>query len=471
MARHGRYVETSRSESTYTRRRHTTRTTPRHIKQIAPSVPSGPAESDAAFARRLRQGSYVEEGMRRERRKKRMVLAAVVVVALCIALAVGIFVYFKTTDTNLSLADSTAASSLVAQTPDEPYYVLCSADLRDPAYATSRPEDIASVLVRVDESARALTLLTIPAVVELTFPNGEAHTLADAYDQYSDGDIVTAIAGFAGVGISHYLTTDAASIADLAEALGGVNMNLTQEVDDPVAGHIVLYAGDVTLDGPSAEVLVRATNLSGGFEAAASNRVAFTWSLISQALGEEGLGFASVVSDVSRFIDTDYSTSDLMSIAEILRPLETVTLYECTVPYTATRSASGEVYSYRVSEAEWASILEAFQNGDDPNQALAVNSVVASEVSVEVRNGTSINGAAASLGQMLSQLGYNVIGTGNTNDATTYPETLIIYTDPAYAEAAKAIVSQAGIGRVVNGGDFYSSEANVIAIIGTDWAG
>lgn len=52
-----------------------------------------------------------------------------------------------------------------------------------------------------------------------------------------------------------------------------------------------------------------------------------------------------------------------------------------------------------------------------------------------------------------------------------YPETLVIYKDEAFEIAAKAIVSDLSAGRVVNGGDFYTFDTNVLVIIGTDWIG
>ena len=43
--------------------------------------------------------------------------------------------------------------------------------------------------------------------------------------------------------------------------------------------------------------------------------------------------------------------------------------------------------------------------------------------------------------------------------------------DEAFEIAAKAIVSDLSAGRVVNGGDFYTFDTNVLVIIGTDWIG
>ena len=44
-----------------------------------------------------------------------------------------------------------------------------------------------------------------------------------------------------------------------------------------------------------------------------------------------------------------------------------------------------------------------------------------------------------------------------------------IYKDEAFEIAAKAIVSDLAAGRVVNGGDFYTFDTDVLVIIGQDW--
>ncbi|WP_165174124.1 hypothetical protein [Adlercreutzia sp. ZJ242] len=41
--------------------------------------------------------------------------------------------------------------------------------------------------------------------------------------------------------------------------------------------------------------------------------------------------------------------------------------------------------------------------------------------------------------------------------------------DGAYEGAAKAVARAASGGRVINGGDFYTFDTNVLVIIGKDW--
>ena len=115
-------------------------------------------------------------------------------------------------------------------------------------------------------------------------------------------------------------------------------------------------------------------------------------------------------------------------------------------------------------------MLARIEAGEDPNAIdSTAEGVDPDMVTVEVRNGTNTAGAAAKLGEMLAGYGYEILGVGNTDDGTIYPETLIVYTNGESEGAAKAIVAEMGSGRVVNGGDYYSSDADVIAIIGLDW--
>jgi len=58
------------------------------------------------------------------------VVVAILCAILVVALAVGVFAFFRTTDSNLALADSNAAEARVAGKDGEPYYVLGVADPR-----------------------------------------------------------------------------------------------------------------------------------------------------------------------------------------------------------------------------------------------------------------------------------------------------------------------------------------------------
>lgn len=114
--------------------------------------------------------------------------------------------------------------------------------------------------------------------------------------------------------------------------------------------------------------------------------------------------------------------------------------------------------------------MEYVEAGKDPSTIKTdAPGVDPAGFTVAVRNGTSITGAAAQLSKLLGEAGYNVVETGNVDDYTIYPETLVIYKDEAYKAAAAAVVATMEAGRVVNGGSYYTFDADVLVVIGKDY--
>ena len=83
-----------------------------------------------------------------------------------------------------------------------------------------------------------------------------------------DAALVKAVSDFAGVDIAHFEKTDAAGIMRLVDAAGGVETEISEEVDDPTAGDVYLPAGRQVLGGREALTLLRASNFESGCRAA-----------------------------------------------------------------------------------------------------------------------------------------------------------------------------------------------------------
>ncbi len=91
-----------------------------------------------------------------------MVIAIALVVALAAA-GMTAFAFFRTTDSNLNLDPSNAKDALVAQKDGEAYYALMSADLSRPELREQQPGALGLLLLRIDEGAHAVTMVTIPS--------------------------------------------------------------------------------------------------------------------------------------------------------------------------------------------------------------------------------------------------------------------------------------------------------------------
>lgn len=438
------------------------------VDQVDVGATSG--ESDSDYARRRARRSYAEEIQAKGRRRKMIFFGAVALLVVVVAVVAGTAAFFAWSDSQLSLGDSNAKEALAAPEEGAPYYALLAVDLAKNTAAPSASDE-AYLAVRIDEGARTLTFISLPPSVSVELSDGERHALRDAASVGGDAELLRAAGSLLGVQFAHFASTDAEGLASLVDLVGGVPVELSEEVDDPRAGIHVLAAGAQTLDGAQALTLLRATNYSDAMGAQAKMRALFTVNLAERATSGEGLSFPSVIADGAPFVSTDWTSGQLISLGDALSPLTEATVYAAVVPGRLTTSDEGEE-TYEVSDEDLAAMMEAVNAGNSPESFEGnLANVDRSLVTVEVRNGSGIQGAAARCGELLTSAGYDVKSVGNVDDGTVYPETLVIYKDEAFEIAAKAIVSDLSAGRVVNGGDFYTFDTNVLVIIGTDWIG
>ena len=412
------------------------------VDHVTPSTASG--ESSQDYSRRVSRRQFAEEIQRKARVRRIVAVVGVAFVVLCVAAGVGSLAFLGSVDGKLSLGDSNAPTALVAATDGEPYYLL----------------------VRVDEGARAATVVSLPSNLQVKLSDGAAHPLYDVAALGGDAALVEAVAGFAGVNVSHFARTDAEGIAHLVDAVGGVLVNVAEEVDDPTAGDVYLAEGEQALDGAAALTLLRAQNYAGGVESQAANRAAFFFALANKLMEPHGLGMIMRLDQTASDVQTDWKTLDLMALADALRGLQTT--YAASVPGHET-SVDG-TSQYVASGGDWTDLMDRVRAGDDPAAPeAAAPAVDPASFTVAVRNGTDVTGSAAQLTKTLEAQGFKVVETGNVDDYTVYPETLVIYHDEALSPAADAVVKAMGAGRAINGGSYYTFEADVLVIIGTDY--
>ncbi len=435
-----------------------------YVSQVGISSSSG--ENENAYSRRITQPAYIHRIQRKKRRRNILIAVLIVLVVLIVAIGVGVAVYFTSSDSKLSGGLTNAQEALVEVDQDQPYYVLCAAELGNAVSEGGASTD-AYMLVRVDETAHSLMFLTIPSNLSVVLSDGEDHPLYDAIELGGQAELIEQVASFVGVDISHFVWTDSTHFANLVDALGGVEIDVAYEVDDPYASTIVLHTGDQTLNGEQALAYLRATNYQAGFETTAQNRVNFTQSLIRCALTSSGLNLATLVGDAGDYVSCDFTSAQLLSLGDEFHDFDEATIYTYLVPGSETEEDEN---LYRVSSTEWDQMSEAVRSGTDPSELdNSAANVIPSEITVEVLNGADIAGAAANMASILENAGYVITDVGNVTDATTYPETLVVYNDPAYEGAAKAVTEVINGGRAIDGGDYYTLTTNVQVIIGQDW--
>lgn len=427
-------------------------------------------ESSSEYSRRVGRREFTQEIQRRARVRRIVALAVCILAAVAVAVGVGMAVFTGSLNAKIGLVDSNVQGSLVAPSQDaQAFYTVVVADLDAGGSATSLGDGPdAIMLVRVDEAARAVSAVSIPANLSVTLSDGKAHQLREAEGMGGDAALVSAVASFAGVDIAHFVKLDAAGITALVDGLGGVEVTVSEEVDDPAAGDVYLEAGAQTLDGKSALTLLRASNFKGGLDTQAANQESLLVGVSLRLLGQNTPDFLSRLDSLGSTFGTDMPVSDVTSLADGMRGIDGTDVVGALVPgYETTRD--GTVY-YVASSDAWSAMMQRMKAGD--SSLVSTSEVVAVDpgsFTITVRNGAAIDGGASQMAESLRNQGFNVADVGNT-DTAVYSETLVVYNDDRFEGAAQTVVDALGSGRTVAGAGYYTFSTDVLVVLGKDWA-
>lgn len=434
------------------------------VDTILPTTTS--RESSSQYSRRVSRREYTQDIQHRARMRRIIAAAVCLVFVVCIAGGVGIATFLGSLDSKLGLKNSDAAAALVTAGDASVFYAVVSADLdlAGSPGAVDGPDALA--LVRVDKNARKVSLVSIPPQVQTSLKDGKTHPIREAATLEGDASLVRAIASLADIDVSHFVKIDAAGIVSLVDSLGGIEVHVAEEVDDPAAGDVYLSPGTQVLTGQAALTFLRASNFTKGMDTQTANQRAFLTALSLRLLGEGTFDLASTVDKANGAFGTDVKATDAFSLADTLRGMEASSVLGALMPgYETTRD---NVDYFVVSSDAWLAMMARMEAGETPETSDTPPTVDPSSFSLTVRNGAGITGAATQMTEMLTGLGFNVTEKGNT-DVDVYNDTLVVYKDEASAAAAQTVVEALGVGRTVSGSSFYTFNTDVLLILGKDW--
>ena len=424
-------------------------------------------ESDAAYSKRVSQRDFAG-GMQRKVRVKGIVVAlAVILLVVGIAGGVGVAAYFGSVSDKMGLGDSDAKSALVAPKEGEVPYVLLVGEFSRPGLGYEGPDML--MLARIDTGSKQVSLVSVPANAQVSLSDGKAHRIADAQLMGGDSYLVSTVSSYTGVPVSHVIKTDERSLVELVDALGGLSVEVTQEVDDPNAGDLYIPAGTQTLDGQGVLTLCRALNFAEGDETRSANQRQVVLALAGKLLDTNAFSIIPTLDAIAGTVKTDYSAADAMGLIDALRGMDLTQAHAIRMPgYDVTSSSTGEEFFVAATD-EWTAMLAALEAGEDPVPAEATGPTVdPGSFEITVRNGSGMTGGAQQLADALAAKGFTVVETGNA-DQYVYNETLVVYQDNAFKEAAEAVVSDLGAGRAIASNGFYTFETDVLVVLGKDW--
>lgn len=234
-------------------------------------------------------------------------------------------------------------------------------------------------------------------------------------------ELIQTVAGLTGVTVDHYAEIGLLGFALITDALGGVNVCLKDAVYEPLSG-ADFPAGWQKLNGPQALSFVRQRHdLPRGDLDRVTRQQSVMASLAHEVISSKTLSSPGTLGRLQNAVQRSVVISDgwdIMDFVEQLQKLAAGSVAFATIPILREDgwSDDGMQSVVRVDPDEvhqWVSSLLQDQDEGKTEQL----SYSPDNTTVEVVNGTDINGLAAAVSQVLSNKGFLPGATGNHEGA------------------------------------------------------
>ncbi len=316
--------------------------------------------------------------VRKKRKKASKGKKAVLITLIALLCLVGVVggaaaLYFNSLSKAISFDDEEAENNLrdilaeaTTETANKPYYVLLLG-------SDAREEDTASrsdtmILMRVDQEAGQLTMVSIPRDTMVDLPGYGRSKINAAYAYNGAAGAVEAVNDFAGVSVSHYAEIHFEELEELVDALGGVWVDIPVSNDQTGSSNtgVTLNAGEQLLDGEQALAFARERYgyLRGDFQRADNQKI-LVQAIIEQVLDVPPLNLPGTIQQLAECVTTDYSITDIISLAQEFQSAGDITFYSATVP-SSTMTIDGVSYVI-CDQTEWTEMMQLVDAGYDPN--------------------------------------------------------------------------------------------------------
>jgi LCP family protein required for cell wall assembly len=333
------------------------------------------------------------------------------------------------------------------------------------------------MVVRVDRSSGGVLLVSIPRDTWVTRVDGTEGRINATFSDGPDALVSTIRAEF-GIPVHHYLEVDFASVRDIVDAVGGVDVHVESSMRDAFSGlHIeVPGPGVVHLDGAMGLAYVRSRHLEllvGGEwqpdPTADLGRIqrqqVFMQLLAARAIDAAMANPFRADDLVDRAlahveVDDDLGMADALGLVDALRgldPADPTGDTRLTVPVRSGRVGEASVLFVEPAAEEIWARLRAPVPEPGSGAALAPGDIV-----VEVRNGTGRDGLAAATRADLRDVGFVV---DEVADAPTTTTTELRHR-PGGAEAAELVREHLGGGSVLVEDGGVPVSVDVVVVLG-----
>lgn len=319
-------------------------------------------------------GRYSERA--RQRRRGRMIKRGVLggLLAVLLVGVIGVGAWFTRVVDNLGgngLIDGGIRAILSdSDVAREPFYVLLLGTDGRPGEEVYRSDSI--ILARIDPTEKKASLISIPRDTMVVY-NGETMKINATHAVNGPQGVVEAVNDLCFNGeqkISHYAEINFEGMEDLIDAVGGIDLEATEEVDDPEHLDIKIEKGFQHMDGATALTYARCryTYADGDFTRMRHQRQVLS-ALAKKILNDlDPATIMGTVEELSKVVITTLGVQDIVSVANAMRGMDVENdMYVANVPSYAdeTTNVNGVSYVF-VYEDKLAEMMQRLDAGENP---------------------------------------------------------------------------------------------------------
>jgi anionic cell wall polymer biosynthesis LytR-Cps2A-Psr (LCP) family protein len=267
-------------------------------------------------------------------------------------------------------------------------------------------------------------LIDIPANTGALLPGhekiGSIDTLFDPTDPQAYLDMVGRLTGLE---IPFYIIMNLENLSRVVDLIGGVETFIPNPVDTEIDGDFILLpSGSFIMDGSKAAIYLRYGEPGESDSERVSRTQSFLKSLLD-ALGSSAqrIAFPEVSEVLEESVSGNLSGRSIVTLTSALERLDVQNMVQLRLRGTA-RSVDEQLLLFPHSDGRL--LRETIAQSINTLKSEEVLSEGDLQVSLAIRNGTSVTGLAGRTSQLYQSFGYDVTRIGNAEES--YDKTVII---------------------------------------------
>lgn len=306
------------------------------------------------------------------------------------------------------------------------------------------------LLASIDPVNNKTALLSIPRDLWVKIPGNGSQKINAAYPDGKSESKAKTLSGkekdglnlldqtlepVLGIPIHYHAVVDFAAFKDTVDALGGVNVNVTDQLYDPSIAWenhnspVIARPGAQVMHGQQALLYARSRETSSDFARAQRQRqllLAVKDKALSLGTFSNPVKISNLLSSLSNNVYTDFSLNDMNRLYQIGTKINSngITSLDLVTPphaYLTTAPINGlSTVVPRAGSFVYSDIQNYVRN------ALRDGFLAKENASLAVYNATNINGLAGSSATLLKSYGYSITTVGNAAKATNPAHTTVV---------------------------------------------